>query len=144
MGPESNHPLDHLESIFQNAMSNCMLYNFQNESQIINTFQPRPENAFLIGETVFSNSLKNKIISQKNFFFNLGFEINKLFPSVSIHQFFNFLMLIRKYTLFMFESDELRKLPLFSLPMMEYLEFSSSNPNVKMKPFLNFMHGNVI
>ena len=144
VGDESQDQIRQLEVIFENSISDSLFYNFQNESEVVNTFHPRNEHSFLVGESLFSHSLKTKLISQKDFFFNLGIEVNKNFPNVSINQFYNLLMIIRKYTLFMFNSEEIIKLPLFSSPLMEYLDYSSTDYNSKMKPFLNFMNGDVI
>ena len=129
--------------LYQEISNDPISYNFDQDTQMIKRYSRFADIEAMNGESIFSSRLKHKILGQKDFFFNMSEDLKVEFPLLEVSDIFYFLSIVRKFTLFFVRPDEHNKIPLVSVPFLEYLAFSSEDPNAKFIPFFNFMNEKV-
>ena len=92
---------------------------------------------------IFSTDLNNKLEFQASFLLNLAGDLCRIFPSVNQTHLFELLISVRKYSSFLYNKDESFKIPYFSYQFLEFVAYSSIEPNVKLTPFFDFLNSEV-
>lgn len=134
---DGDYPVEMLQALFEECAHDLLFQDFPPGSSSEESSSSGGH--VLLGQSIVSASLRNKVLSQREFFWSLALEVQRVFPGLPAQQFFNFTAIVRKYALFFRDSSELSDLPLFSVPVAEYFDSSSNNPNAKINPFFNFM-----
>lgn len=114
------------------------------DSLLVNNMFQIPEHGLKIADSIFSDHLLSKLILQRDLFLRIAVEVKRTFSAIPSLKFFDYMKLVRKYTMVQEDISEFKYSDLFASFILEFLEYSSSDPNASVNGFLGFMDQSVV
>lgn len=134
---------DYFDFIRDDISSLPLNYKFETDINMANNLLENNNQIIPLGDSLFSPTIKNQILAQKQIFTNLILDLYNKFPSTEPSILIHLFLTVRKYSLMFREHDEHAYIPLLALPNLEFFSIDSCRHNTNYYPFYNFMDNQV-